>query len=495
MPGRITVVQPTINTTLYLKQRIPLHKNGLPIRSAMKAPQPTAVSGVRQARPMNSPLTSPKYVHFNTELEHVRLFLQGETPSCVAGRDTIIDRTDETGSTCDTTIALLNWAAISSASSFQPGDINAGALPLQVENVVLSEDKSELRGTILIHNIAFHKQVFVRYTVDFWRTQTDIPAEFVESITGSAVDRFGFKVPLNMDKTIVEKTFCFAVQYQVVGREFWDSNNGMNYQVECKRVVVTPAATLPTSNSLVGGTKSELSKQMNNILLSSNIPEYTKPIVLKKKKDLGGRYDLSNSLSATYHQTATNGGSYSRDLSSMSPSTGQTAYRPNEYAIPVQSPPGFHRSLYASSPKFVSSYMAMATAAASPPEHFHVDFDQLSMEHSFSKRASRQSWNGHGQETEPMCPPGRPRPVSFPSAVSSSLNNNSPLLRSGSPMSATSAPILIPSGSPIKGSQSSSSYYDFVDRYCFYESSPHSSPYSSPYSSYPNSPPAPCIRG
>ncbi|KAF9921314.1 hypothetical protein FBU30_008693 [Linnemannia zychae] len=440
-----TIVTPSSPTR---KQNVLIGKNGLPIKSALKTPvtaSPTCTGQVRSStiRSYTTPLTTPKYVHFNSQLEHVRLFLQGEMPSCVGDRETIVDCRQNSDSTSDIKLSLTNWSPIP-VGAFQPGNIDAGAIPLRVETVTLSQDQSELQGKILIQNIAFHKHVSVRYTIDYWQTQTEISAEFEESISGSAVDRFTFKIPLDMDKTMVERSICFAVRYQVIGREFWDSNNGMNYQVECKRVVVVaPPAT------------SDLSKQMNSILLASRIPDYSKPIL--KKKSGNSRYDLSTSLSAAYNQPDSSAWG-KRDPAAP---VAQSAYRPSEYITPIQSPPGYHHSLYASSPKFVNSYLAVA----SPPEHFHIDFDQLSLDRSIpsKKQISRSnSWSRCDQEST----------SAFPS---------------------TTAPISIPSAKAH--SMGSSDYYDLVDRYCFYESGRQGSPYNSPYSSYPNSPPAPCIHG
>ncbi|KAI7820030.1 putative phosphatase regulatory subunit-domain-containing protein [Gamsiella multidivaricata] len=441
-------------------QSIALLKNGLPIKSAMKSPVVSAELSCatplshRRPSPIRSHTSptphSPKFVHFNAQLEHIRLFLQGEMPSCVAERETIVDTQNKDEPTSDIKLTLTNWSPVSKGA-FQPGNIDDGAPPLRVENIKMSEDQTGLVGTVLIQNIAFHKHVSVRYTIDFWQTQSEVSAEFEGSIPGSALDRFAFKVALDMDKSVVEKTFCFAVRYQVIGREFWDSNNGMNYQVECKRVVVvTPPVT------------SDLSKQMNTILFASHLPDYGKPVL---KKKTGGRYDLSTSLSAAYSQpsgTPIRSPSPKHDMPPMS----QTAYRPSEYITPIQSPPGYHHSLYASSPKFMDSYLS----AASPPDHFQIGFERLSMEQpAASKRGTCNSWSGREVESG----------SGFFSSYSSSP--------------AKSAPITIPSSQSgaERPQVGSTSYVDLVDRYCFYEPSPH----SSPYSSYPNSPPAPCIRG
>ncbi|KAF8950155.1 hypothetical protein BGZ46_004727 [Entomortierella lignicola] len=446
-PDKSTKVSttPSIPPTLVRKQSAPLLKNGLPLKSAMKCP--TLKTDIPRPSPVvrshSSPtISSPKFVHFNTKLEHVRLFLQGEMPSCVSERETIIDARDDV-KTSDTKLKLTNWTPVAKGD-FQPGNIDSGALPLRVENVQLSEDQTELLGTVLIQNIAFHKHVSVRYTVDFWRTKSEVNAEYKESMPGSALDRFAFKIALDMDKSVVEKTFCFAVRYQVIGREFWDSNNGMNYQVECKRIVVT-AAPPPVS---------DLSKQMNSILLASQMQDYSKPVL--KKKTGNGRYDLSTSLSAAYSQP--NPSTRTMPIKPDSLPVSQTAYRPSEYITPILPPPGYQSSLYASSPKFINPYLS----AASPPEHFQFGFDQLTIDQTVSSKKGDSDFSS-GFYSPYVTSPARSTPISIPPGQAGV-------------------------GHPLVGSPS---YYDIVDRYCFYESSPH----SSPYSSYPNSPSAPCIRG
>ncbi|KAG0289629.1 hypothetical protein BGZ96_006849 [Linnemannia gamsii] len=463
-----TGARTTMTTSSARKYNAQFHKNGLPIKSAMKSPvtsMDVKTSPVALCRPSSirsysspTPLTSPKYVHFNTQLEHVRLFLQGETPACVGERETLVDPRQHDRSTSDIKVALSNWNPVM-ADSFQPVNIDSGAAPLRVETVVLSEDQTELHGKILVQNIAFHKHVSVRYTIDFWQTQCEVSAEFEESIKGTSVDRFSFVIPLDMERTMVEKTFCLAVMYKVIGREFWDSNNGMNYHIECKRVVVVAPPTV-----------SDLSKQMTSLLLGTPVADYSKP-VLKKK-------------------LATN----SSGLSSTPPS--QTAYRPSEYITP--SPPqNYHHTLYASSPKFMNPYLA----AASPPEHFRVGFDMLSLDRPMgSKRGTRNSWNVDLEvNSSAAISVNATSAITIPAGPTRSQSYPAGLYGTYSTSPKASAPISIPTNrvqqqqqqSDHRPAVGSSSYFDLVDRYCFYESSPH----TSPYSSYPNSPPAPCIRG
>ncbi|KAF9960047.1 hypothetical protein BGZ65_012831 [Modicella reniformis] len=460
-----TVAQSDLSVSLTNIRRFSaqFHKNGLPIKSAMKSPNVAAVDSKISSpalckpspiRSQSLPLKPPKYVHFNTQLEHVRLFLQGEMSSCVAERETIVDVRQYDRPTSDIKLTLPNWSP-ASIDTFHSDNIDSGAAPMRVEGVVLSEDMLELEGKILVQNIAFHKHVSVRYTVDFWQTQLEVSAEFEESAHGS-VDRFSFVIPLNMDFSLVEKTFCMAVRYQVNGSEFWDSNNGMNYHVECKRVVVAP----PTA--------SDITKRMNGLLLGLTLPDYSKP-VLKKKQ--GNRYDFSTSLSAVPSQPIV--------IPTKSPNAtpaSQTAYRASEYIMPSPPSQNHHHSLYASSPKFINSYLS----AASPPEHFHLGYDSLSMDRVIvNKRSTRDSWNVEIDASSAIAN----RTPSFPAGLYGSYSSSP---KESAPISIPSPKVQMTKRPPV----GSSSYFDLVERYCFYEPSPN----ISPYNSYSNSPPVPCIR-
>lgn len=455
-----TVAQSESNVRKYSAQ---FHKNGMPIKSAMKSPNDSKISPLTLSRPSSirshtspTPLRSPKYVHFNTQLEHVRLFLQGEMPSCVSERETIVDTHQHDQPTSDIKLTLPNWSP-ASVESFNSAN-NESATLVRLENVALSGDQSEIEGKILVKNIAFHKHVSVRFTVDFWQTTSEATAEYEESAQTS-VDRFSFAIPLNMDRSSVERTFCMAVRYEVNGREFWDSNNGMNYHVECKRVVVASSPTIP-----------DLTKHMNSLIIGSPLPDYGKPVLRKKQ---GDRYDFSTSLSAARSPNV----KAETALVNNTP-VSQTAYRASEYIMPSSpSPQNYHHTLYASSPKFINSYLS----AASPPDHFNLGHDQWSVDRTFvNKKSTLDSWNVEVDTSSTLANRSSSIPAGLYASYSSSPKGSAPIS------------IPIPKAQMTKRpTAGSSSYFDLVERYCFYESSPN----ISPYNSYSNSPPAPCIRG
>ncbi|KAI1233499.1 hypothetical protein IHE44_0004680 [Lamprotornis superbus] len=62
-----------------------------------------------------------------------------------------------------------------------------------------------LSGTIQVRNVAFEKQVSVRYTFNQWESIHEL-------------------------STLLQ----FAARYQVNGQEYWDNNRGKNYTLRCR---------------------------------------------------------------------------------------------------------------------------------------------------------------------------------------------------------------------------------------------------------------------
>eukprot|EP00123_Amoebidium_parasiticum_P006376 comp17336_c0_seq1/m.16552 comp17336_c0_seq1/g.16552 ORF comp17336_c0_seq1/g.16552 comp17336_c0_seq1/m.16552 type:complete len:398 (-) comp17336_c0_seq1:876-2069(-) len=106
-------------------------------------------------------------------------------------------------------------------------------------------------GTVLVKNIAFHKSVFVRWTIDNWGTYTDTPASFQShhpNARNGGVDYFAFQFvvqPTVADDHHGKKwsqdlfqnpqglvvVMQMAICYRVAGTEYWDNNDGANYSM------------------------------------------------------------------------------------------------------------------------------------------------------------------------------------------------------------------------------------------------------------------------
>lgn len=113
---------------------------------------------------------------------------------------------------------------------------------VSVENVVART--THVAGTIMVANVGFEKQVYVRYTRNAWISNDEVKAVYTapessSTKNNSRYDRFSFELHLGDDIDRAE----FCVRYVVSGQEYWDSNGGFNYTIvtpRCKGLVSPP---------------------------------------------------------------------------------------------------------------------------------------------------------------------------------------------------------------------------------------------------------------
>lgn len=112
---------------------------------------------------------------------------------------------------------------------------------VSLENVIVRESENCLLGTVKVKNLAFDKDVAIRYTTDNWKTQEDVVCSYVDQ-PGLAVrnlyDTFRFQLALP-DKETGSNQIEFCVKFSSDGHEYWDNNAGSNYIVKKKREVST----------------------------------------------------------------------------------------------------------------------------------------------------------------------------------------------------------------------------------------------------------------
>jgi len=198
--------------------------------------------------------TCSKNVRFDTHLEHVRLFLRAETPAAVVedaiaddnndGDDGEVDNDERAGLL---TFSLPNWPLVTTTGS--------QGKTVHVNFASLGQDRTTFIGRVQVQNLAYHKRVDVHYTFDFWKTICEVQANYKDSAVSKSLndpsrDNFTFSIPLagkvggGLRPEDEQTTMYFAVRYKVNGREYWDNNNGSNYQVEFKYAAV-PSPALP----------------------------------------------------------------------------------------------------------------------------------------------------------------------------------------------------------------------------------------------------------
>ncbi|BGP37714.1 hypothetical protein JCM10449v2_001631 [Rhodotorula kratochvilovae] len=217
-------------------------KSGELVRPSLK----TDTSRRDFSKPRSAPATPvcPKYVHFDTQLEHVKHFLAQQRPAAVSRSGSPIETETEEEPESFPFPAMAQPQA-GTVKLVLPNFPTQSRLERDayVESLTMTPDGKSIRGIVRVRNLAFEKWVAVRFTLDHWQTVSEVSAEHHESIPGGVADRFAFTIRLqDLLAHIEHKTMYLAVRYTVGGREIWDNNDGQNYRVEFKRVPLAPAA-------------------------------------------------------------------------------------------------------------------------------------------------------------------------------------------------------------------------------------------------------------
>ncbi|GJE88045.1 carbohydrate-binding module family 21 protein [Phanerochaete sordida] len=222
-------------------------KSGEPLKSSLKSRRPvlrgdlSVITGPISTKSEPSTPTHIKSVHFDSQLEHVKLFLAEQKPLAVSRDGSPTDDTSGTESDFPAFIygadeekkgkLLMQVDGLRAESAEESSWSDA-----MLEKLELSEDGMTVNGHVRVRNLAFEKWVAVRFTFDLWQTTSEVTARYVDSICGGSHDRFHFTIRLNdMMSRIEEKTMFLAVRYSAAGRDIWDNNNGQNYKITFSR--------------------------------------------------------------------------------------------------------------------------------------------------------------------------------------------------------------------------------------------------------------------
>ena len=220
---------------MFIKPPMVRKKSGELVRPALRP-------SMSKRRPSSMPGTPTysKAVHFDSHLEHVRHFLQVDRPLAVSAGSSPVDPYESEiefpfgEETPKSRAPPFEWAV--RLNNFPRETIERQARAIRVEKVCLSPDNKHLVGTVAVANIAFHKLVVARFTLDYWKTTSEVVAEYSDDVrrkqANDGCDRFSFSVRLEDLANLEVKTMFFCVRYNVNGQEFWDSNENMNFQVD-----------------------------------------------------------------------------------------------------------------------------------------------------------------------------------------------------------------------------------------------------------------------
>lgn len=277
-------------------------KSGERVKSSLKLPALVR----HQSMPAQS-----KFVHFDVNLEQVRHFLHSEKPAAVSSptydytkrpefhwgstdseSETDSDEEEDPREGYQRYLDRTEWHI--AVPNFTPPDIAHESRIVYVENIFLTSDKTKLIGHVAVKNLAFEKHVSIKYTLDNWKTITELTAEYNDDVRrkhrAAGYDRFSFAITmadLPQQATTVTKSLFFCVRYVCNNTEYWDNNHGANYQVDFSRV--PKHKTQSTSNRLP--TRPRRSNSVDNPMrIYDDVLEST------KKNEFNSRYDFNDSI-------------------------------------------------------------------------------------------------------------------------------------------------------------------------------------------------------
>ncbi|KAG6068817.1 hypothetical protein E4U16_005328 [Claviceps sp. LM84 group G4] len=247
---------------LRIKPQMVRKKSGELVRPALR--------GHRRPSSMPGTPLSSKAVHFDSHLEHVRHFLQVDRPLAVSAGSSPaeVHMSDSEypfpkGGRGSRASPPFEWEL--TTPNFPHDSLARKWMPVRLERVWLSHDEKSLLGSVAVANLDFQKSVVCRFTLDYWKTISEVTAEYSHDIrpkeTSVGQDRFTFAIKLSDMANLESKTLFFCIRYVVSGQEHWDNNNGTNFQVDFRKkylpqngknglqsLTSTPLGGLPRSN-------------------------------------------------------------------------------------------------------------------------------------------------------------------------------------------------------------------------------------------------------
>ncbi|XP_006458610.1 hypothetical protein AGABI2DRAFT_176882 [Agaricus bisporus var. bisporus H97] len=222
-------------------------KSGQPVKSSLKSSRSSTrgnLSVVTVGSSSKSEPPTPKVVHFDTKLEHVKHFIAEQKPLAVSRDGSPTDDTSGTDSdfpftygdgsgACRNRKRLIMRHINGTPKSNSCADV-------ALEDYYLNFDGTSILGKIRVRNIAYCKTVAIRFTFDSWQTTSEVVGRYVESIN-SQFDRFSFSIRLNDLLARIEgKTFMMAIRYSTNGQDFWDNNNHKDYVAAFTKAKAVP---------------------------------------------------------------------------------------------------------------------------------------------------------------------------------------------------------------------------------------------------------------
>lgn len=125
----------------------------------------------------------------------------------------------------------------------QPGDCSNFLQRLCKQQVCLERVlcyEPGIIGIVQVVNLAFEKEVTIRYSFTNWKSCAEtkafwVASKFLEGLSsGCSSDSFRFHLPVPPFILHPGAILEFAICYKVQGTQFWDNNEGQNYKLVCQ---------------------------------------------------------------------------------------------------------------------------------------------------------------------------------------------------------------------------------------------------------------------
>jgi hypothetical protein len=216
---------------LGIKPPLPLKKSGELVQPALRP------SSRRRTSKISETPTYAKVVHFEEEnIEQIRHFFQVDRPIAISTGSAPVETFDSKSEYPlydDHRSKREEWEI--ELTNF-PTEFERQMMPVRVERIFLAPDYQTLVGMVACAKIASQKLVVCRFTLDNWKTTSEVVAECNDDVrkkqTNENYDQFIFNIKLADQTNLASKTLLLCVRYNANGQDYWDNNASMSYQVD-----------------------------------------------------------------------------------------------------------------------------------------------------------------------------------------------------------------------------------------------------------------------
>ncbi|XP_075711152.1 protein phosphatase 1 regulatory subunit 3A [Rhinoderma darwinii] len=156
------------------------------------------------------------------------------------------------------------------------------AKKVTLESVDFIPGTSSMKGIIRVLNVSFEKQVYVRMSLDNWKSYYDQLAEYVPDSCNGETDQFFFTISLVSPYQKEGAKVDFCICYETAVGTFWDNNDGHNYVLTCQKKEQIVEVDKPSEEVIDKNKKSCLKPSLSKEDEDSDIFQEENPAATEK---------------------------------------------------------------------------------------------------------------------------------------------------------------------------------------------------------------------